>query len=99
MAKKTRTKKSDNVQQASKVRLKSPPKRGTAYQPILDSMANLKPGEAYVFSPPKGVDIATYQNRLNAAMRRFPVQAPRGHRFTKRTTEDNKVAIMLVKNN
>ena len=96
--KKATTKKKISVRSAQGLKFKTTPKRGTVYQPILDQMAKLKPGKSIVLPVPRGVTVDVYQNRSNAALRRFPVKAPKGYRFSKRTTDDGKVAIMLVSN-
>lgn len=72
--------------------------RGTQYQPILDKMAKLKPdSKPIIVSPPAGVEIEVFQNRLNAAFARFPVTPPKGYRFTKQTTSSGKAKIFLVR--
>ena len=75
------------------VTFRSAPKRGTMYQPVLDEMATLKKGQSCIVPVPKGTPPRTIHNRLNAALRRFPVSPPKGCTFVKRTTEDGQVAI------
>lgn len=67
------------------------------YQPIIDKLKALKPGMAFEVTPPKGVSVATMQNRLSAVVKRAKVTVPSGYRIAKSTSTTGTVVISLVK--
>lgn len=81
---------------ADTLKLRAPARRGSMYDSIYDKLAKLKKGQSFVVPVPKDVPIRTLQNRMNAAIRRGPVDAPDGCVFRKHTTVDGKIAILCV---
>ncbi len=69
------------------------PRRGSMYDQLFDRMTKLTGGKSIMVDVPKGISPRTMHNRLNAAMRRVGIQAPKGCEFVKRTTEDGRIAI------
>lgn len=80
----------------SQVAFKAVSRRGTKYQTVIDKMGKLKPGQSVIVPVPDGVPTRVVHNRMNAAIRRSTVPAPKGCRFIKRTTETNEIAICCV---
>lgn len=77
-------------------------KRGSQYDALFEQMKGLKEGQTIVVAVPadaKGVkqDSRIMHNRINAAMRRTDLAAPKGCVFEKKTTESGDVAICCVK--
>jgi hypothetical protein len=81
------------VTKTSNITFRAVATRGSMYDDIFDQMESLKAGESFTVDVPKDVTPRTMHNRINAAMRRVDIQAPKNCVFTKRTTEDNKIAI------
>lgn len=79
-----------------KLKLRAPARRGSMYDGIYDSLAKLKKGQSFTVPVPKGLAIRTLQNRINAAIRRGPVEAPAGTVFRKNTTADGKIAVCCL---
>lgn len=75
------------------IEFRSPPPRGSRYDPIFDKMETLKQGQSFTVDVPDGVSPRTMHNRINAALRRVELDPPKGCVFIKRTTEDGKIAI------
>lgn len=78
-------------------KLKVGERRGSQYDGVYAMLAKLKPGQAFEVDVPKDVDVRTFHNRTNAAIRRGPVTAPEGCMFRKRTSEKGKVVITCAK--
>lgn len=72
------------------------PKRGSQYQPIVDKMKKLKKGQSFMVETPKDTPVKVIHNRMNAALKRFNVQAPKGCSFVKRTRADGNIEIGCV---
>lgn len=79
-----------------KIQLRAPARRGSMYDSIYDSLAKLKKGQSFVIPVPKGVNVRTLQNRVNAAIRRGPVDAPAGCVFRKNTTVKGDIAVSCL---
>lgn len=75
-------------------KLKPMPRRGTQFQPILDAMGKLKIGQSFAVPLPSGVTARELQNRLGAAKRAHPVEAPKGGKFRTTPSEDEKSLIV-----
>ena len=73
------------------------PKRGSKYDPIFAKVAKLRAGQSVVLPVPKGIPSVKFHNRLNSAMAKADIKAPKGCSFHKRTTKDGKVAISCTK--
>lgn len=69
---------------------------GTIYQPVLDQMASLKANQSFLVDIPRGVPAGTFQNRLTATFKRYPVTPPKGCCFRKFTTDTNKICIACL---
>lgn len=82
------------VVSADSIKFKPRPRRGTSYQPIIEKMKGLTAGKAIVIELPKGLDATTFMSRINSALSRFEIPAPKGCVFRKRATEDGNVAIV-----
>jgi len=80
-----------------KITFKEQPLKDSKYDPIYDRMEKLSPGQSFTIDIPSNVSPRTMHNRLNAAIHRVEVQAPKGCVFVKRTTNDNKIAISCKK--
>lgn len=60
------------------------------YKPLFEKMALLKPGQMFLMPVPKGMTLAAFRQRLQAAMRHKAVKAPAGAKFRKTPTKDGK---------
>ncbi len=85
------------VVKTDSVEFKSPKSRGSQYDDIFDQMESLRAGQSFMVNIPNGLDPRTMHNRLNAAIRRVELQAPKGGIFVKRTTADGRIAISCAK--
>lgn len=85
-----------NVKQ---VKFKGPPRRGTAYQPILDGItAKLKKhGDSFPVDIPAGLTPRIFHNRINVMLLRTKPKLPAGISIEKRTVEGNKIEVIAVK--
>jgi hypothetical protein len=83
------------ARKASTAKFKQPNrKRGTQYQPLLDAMEKLRPGQMLPVEVPQGISARVYHNRLNSVIRRYEPKPAKGCAFTKRTLEDGRIAIL-----
>lgn len=75
------------------------PWSGTKYGDILTRISNLKPGKSTTAAAPDDTDSGTFMNRLNSALARFEIDSviPKGTKIQKRTLDDGRVRITLVK--
>lgn len=79
------------------VEFKSPYKRGTIYQPVLDMMAKCKFGEKPIqVEIPAGISCRVMHNRLNAVIRRVGPKAPKGSVWQKRTAIADGKEVVLI---
>lgn len=90
--------KTGGVIETDKLDLRVPTRRGSMYDTIYAKMAKLKEGKSFTVPVPKGISVRTLQNRMNAAIRRGPVEAPKGCVFRKYTTTDGQIAIACIRN-
>jgi len=81
------TVKTDNV------KFRQMPRRGSMYDQLFERMRKLTAGKSIMVDVPKNTSPRTMHNRINAAMRRVDLQAPKGCEFVKRTTDDGRIAI------
>lgn len=65
-------------------------KSNSKYDAILTRMEKLNKGGTTKVSIPVGVNKAVFMNRLNAAIVRRGIEAPRGYRYAKRTVYNNR---------
>ncbi len=91
------TLKMSGVVKTDKVEFMPQPERDSKYEAIYERMESLKPGESFMVDIPKGVTPRTMHNRLNAAIHRVELTAPKGCAYIKRTTKDNRIAISCRK--
>jgi hypothetical protein len=75
------------------VKFRQMPRRGSMYDQLFARMSKLTAGKSLMVDVPKGTSPRTMHNRINAAMRRIDLKAPKGCDFIKRTTDDGRIAI------
>lgn len=68
----------------------------SVYQPVLDLLKTMKKGQSTTIPVPANVESRKIQNRLASAIRNQGIAAPEGCVFTKRMTEDGRLAISVV---
>lgn len=83
----------DNVEFKKHVR--SP--RGSKYKEIMDSLRELDNDNALILTPDEGMTVLELKTRIWSAMYRAGLleKNPSGRYYTTRTTDDNKLAIMV----
>jgi len=78
--------------------LSRPTHRESKYRQVLESMAKLRnEGEGFEISPPEGVPIKVFANRITSLLMGHPVDPPRGLRFSKHLTKNGTVAVLLTR--
>lgn len=79
------------------VKTKPHPRRTTGYEPVIEQMRKMRPGQEFEVPPMKGVSVEQFQGRLNAAMIRDNVKAPKGARFRKEASEAGGLVIKCLR--
>ncbi len=74
---------------------KSIPRRTSNYDPVIATVAALKPSKSAVFPFPKGFNTQRAINGLTAAMQARGVRAPDGYGFYKQVNTDNALVVTL----
>ena len=83
----------DNVELKKKAR--GP--RGTKYEEVLELLRNLGKDNALILTPDEGMTVLELKTRIWSAMYRAGLldRNPTGRYYSTRTTDDNKLAIMV----